>query len=179
MYYYAHIDTNSIVDNVYALNEQSTDPSYIEITEAQYNNSDSLIGLRYDPDYHTFGDVIYWIGSTSDVNYKTTPRSLSGKLDEIDTNIAAKADESVSSTLVLTASAWAADGDIYKQTLEVANLGATQNGVLVISSAATDEQYNQACQADLRIRGQGAGYVLIKAYGDVPTVNIPLEIILL
>ena len=33
-------------------------------------------------------------------------------------------------TMVLTASAWAADGDIYKQTLEVANLGATQNGVL-------------------------------------------------
>ena len=82
-------------------------------------------------------------------------------------------------TMVLTASAWAADGDIYKQTLEVANLGATQNGVLVISSTATDEQYNQAYQADLCIRGQGAGYVLIKAYGDVPTINIPLAIILL
>lgn len=92
MYYYAQLNENYLVESVCALNEPSTNPLYIEITEAQYNNSESIIGLRYDPDYHTFGDVIYWIGTTTEVSYKTTQRSLSGKLDEIDNKLANKAD---------------------------------------------------------------------------------------
>ena len=92
MYYYAHIDENSIVIEVCALNEPIFNSMYIEITEAQYNNGENLVGLRYDPDYHTFGDIIYWIGTTTEVSYKTTPRSLSGKLDEIDSKLANKAD---------------------------------------------------------------------------------------
>lgn len=92
MYYYAHIDESSIVIEVCALNEPIFDSMYIEITEAQYNNGENLVGLRYDPDYHTFGDIIYWIGTTTEVSYKTTPRSLSGKLDEMDSKLANKAD---------------------------------------------------------------------------------------
>lgn len=92
MYYYAQLNENSIVENVCALSEPSINPLYIEITEAQYNDSENLIGLRYDPDYHTFGDVIYWIGTSTEVSYKDTPRSLTGKLDEIDNKLANKAD---------------------------------------------------------------------------------------
>ena len=59
----------------------------------------------------------------------------------------------------------------YKQTLEIAGLGENQNGVMGIS-------IEQACKANMRLIGQGEGYVLIKALGDVPTVNIPVDIIL-
>lgn len=47
-----------------------------------------------------------------------------------------------------------------------------------ISKNATDAQFEQACKANMRLIGQGEGYVLIKALGDAPTVNIPVDIIL-
>lgn len=45
MYYYAHIDESSIVIEVCALNEPIFDSMYIEITEAQYNNGENLVGF--------------------------------------------------------------------------------------------------------------------------------------
>ena len=81
-------------------------------------------------------------------------------------------------TLTLSASAWIEEGEAHKQTLEIAGLGENQNGVMGISKNATDAQFEQACKANMRLMGQGEGYVLIKALGDVPTVNIPVDIIL-
>ena len=69
MYYYAHIDSDYLVYEVCALNKPTTDSYYIAITEAQYND-EGLIGMRYDPDYETFMEPIYWIGSTG-VNMAT------------------------------------------------------------------------------------------------------------
>ena len=177
MYYYAHIDSDYLVYEVCALNEPTTDSSYIAITEAQYND-EGLIGMRYDPDYETFMEPIYWIGSTMEIYYKNTRRSLSGKLDEMDEAINALSNESTSMTLTLSASAWIEEGEAHKQTLEIAGLGENQNGVMGISKNATDAQFEQACKANMRLMGQGEGYVLIKALGDVPTVNIPVDIIL-
>lgn len=177
MYYYAHIDSDYLVYEVCAFTEPSTDSSYIAITEAQYND-EGLIGMRYDPDYETFMEPIYWIGSTTEIYYKNTRRSLSGKLDQMDEAINALSAASMSMTLTLTASAWAEDGTAHKQTLEIEGLGENQNGVMGISKNATDAQYEQACKANMRIVEQGSGYVLIRAYGDVPTVSIPVDIIL-
>lgn len=177
MYYYAHIDSDYLVYEVCALSAPSTDSSYIAITEAQYND-EGLIGMRYDPDYETFMEPIYWIGSTTEIYYKNTRRSLSGKLDKMDEAINALSDESTSMTLTLTASAWTEEGTAYKQMLEIEGLGANQNGVIGISKNATDAQFEQACKANMRLVEQGNGYVLIKASGDVPTINIPVDLIL-
>lgn len=179
MYYYAHINELSQVDSVVSYNEPITDSSYIAITEEQYND-EGMIGLRYDPDYHTFGDVIYFIGSTYEVNYKNTQRTLSGKLDEIDNTIAGLSSGSTTSmTVTLSSTAWVEDGDYHKQIVTIEGLGATQNGVASISQSAVHDEYEQAVNAMLHICGQSAGQITIRAYGDVPTINIPLDIILL
>lgn len=75
MYYYAHIDESSIVIEVCALNEPIFDSMYIEIAEAQYNNGKNLVGLRYDPDYHTLGGyfmTVYKSGLAAAVQTNTS-----------------------------------------------------------------------------------------------------------
>lgn len=63
-------------------------------------------------------------------------------------------------------------------TLSVAGLIANQNGILGLSKTATDAQANAAMSAALRISGQAAGSITITADGDVPTVDVPIDLIL-
>lgn len=75
----------------------------------------------------------------------------------------------------LLASAWT-DGT---QTLTVENLSADRNGTLGLAQSATAEQTEAAMGAGLRVTGQSAGSLTVTASLDVPTVDIPVTLILL
>ena len=88
MYYYAHINECSLVDAKYAFDVPTTEAGYIEITEDQYYNL--TLGFMYNPDTNTF-DEFYWSCTTNDINYPNTYIMLTHIIDEINEDIANKA----------------------------------------------------------------------------------------
>lgn len=95
--------------------------------------------------------------------------------EEMLTALAGKCDASNAVTATLTAAGWASG----QQTLTIAGLGSTQNGVIGLSQSITDEQLSAASEAEMYICGQAAGSVTIAANGAVPTCDIPVVVILL
>lgn len=85
-----------------------------------------------------------------------------------------KADKSVSATATLTAAVWS-DG---VQTLAVSGVTASANGSLRIAQSATDEQFAAWGAAQPRVTAQAAGSLTVKAVGTVPTINIPVEVVM-
>lgn len=81
-----------------------------------------------------------------------------------------------SSTLItLTAADW----DSGVQTVAVTGLLAASNGTLAIDQSATDEQWEAWSAAAVRATAQANGSLTLQAMGDVPTVDIPVEVIIL
>ena len=85
-----------------------------------------------------------------------------------------KADKSVSAAAALTAAGWS-DG---VQTLAVSGVTASNNGSLRIAQSATDEQFAAWGAAQPRVTAQAAGTLTVKAAGAVPTVDIPVEVVI-
>lgn len=86
-----------------------------------------------------------------------------------------KAEKSVSKTATLTAAGWS-NG---VQTLSVSDVTATANGSLRIAQSATDEQFAAWGAAQPRVTAQAAGSLTVKVVGAVPTINIPVEVVIL
>ena len=95
--------------------------------------------------------------------------------EEMLNSIAGKCDASNAVTTLLTASGWS-DG---KQTLTIAGLGATQNGVIGLAQNVTDEELAAAAEAEMYICAQASGSVTVAANGTIPTCDIPVVVILL
>lgn len=85
-----------------------------------------------------------------------------------------KADKSVSAAATLTAAGWS-NG---VQTLAVSGVTATANGSLRIAQSATDEQFAAWGAAQPRVTAQAAGSLTVKAVGAVPTIDIPVEVVM-
>ena len=82
---------------------------------------------------------------------------------------------SQSITATLLASGWADNA----QTLTVSGVTATNNGLLRIAQTATAEQFTAWGAALPRITAQAAGSITVTISGTVPTVDIPVEVVIL
>ena len=82
---------------------------------------------------------------------------------------------SQSITATLTAAGWSDNA----QTLTVSGVTATSNGLLRIAQTATTEQFTAWGAALPRITAQAAGSITVTIAGTVPTVDIPVEVIIL
>lgn len=78
-------------------------------------------------------------------------------------------------TVTLPAAGWASG----RQTVAVSGLGAVQDGFAQIAQTATDAQRTAARDAVLSITGQAANQLTISADGEIPTVDIPITVVLL
>ena len=79
-------------------------------------------------------------------------------------------------TVILTASGWEGTAAPYMQTVNVDGMAADTQGTVFVSESATDEQYNAAMYAMLRKTAQGTNSITLKAYGEKPTIDIPLTV---
>lgn len=83
---------------------------------------------------------------------------------------------SVGVSVTLSASGW--DAEAKTQTVSVAGVTATANGSLRIAQSATDEQFTAWGAAQPRVIAQAAGTLTVKAAGTVPTIDIPVEVLI-
>ena len=84
---------------------------------------------------------------------------------------------SSSSVLVtLSASAW--DADSKTQTVSASGVTAASNGSLRIAQSATDEQFTAWGAAQPRVTAQADGSITVKLGGTVPTIDIPVEVLI-
>ena len=83
---------------------------------------------------------------------------------------------SVGVTATLSASGW--DADAKTQTVSVAGVTATANGSLRIAQSATDEQFTAWGTAQPRVTAQADGSITVKLVGTVPTIDIPVEVLI-
>ena len=99
-------------------------------------------------------------------------------MEKIDTALGEKANLSVAISAVLVMSAWSENAP-YSQTISVDGLTEEQNGIITIGQNITTEQLEDVVAADMRITDQTDGSLTVTAYGDKPTRDIPVTIILL
>ena len=83
---------------------------------------------------------------------------------------------SVSVSATLTAAGW--DADAKTQTVSVAGVTATANGSLRIAQSATDDQFTAWGAAQARVTAQADGSITVKLAGTVPTIDIPVEVLI-
>ena len=85
---------------------------------------------------------------------------------------------STTQTITFLTSGWAQSGSGYSQTVNVTGVTASSNGSLRIAQSATDEQFAAWGAAKPRVTAQAAGTLTVKAAGTVPTVDIPVEVLI-
>ena len=83
---------------------------------------------------------------------------------------------SVGVTATLSASGW--NANTKTQTVSVAGVTAAANGSLRIDQSATDDQFTAWGAAQPRVTAQAAGTLTVKAAGTVPTIDIPVEVLI-
>ena len=126
----------------------------------------------------------YHLALTDDdqTKFKEWRESINGNsnsnMEKIDTALGEKANLSIAINAVLLMSAWS-DNSPYVQTISVDGLAAKQNGIITIGQNITTEQLEDVVAANMRITDQVDGSLTVTAYGDKPTRDIPVTIILL
>ena len=83
---------------------------------------------------------------------------------------------SVGVSVTLRASGW--DANAKTQTVSVSGVAASSNGSLRIAQSATDEQFTSCGAAQPRVTAQAAGTLTVKVTGTVPTIDIPVEVLI-
>ena len=76
----------------------------------------------------------------------------------------------------LTAAGW--DANAKTQTVSVAGVTAGTNGSLRIAQSATDDQFTAWGAAQPRVTAQADGSITVKLAGTVPTMDIPVEVLI-
>ena len=87
----------------------------------------------------------------------------------------AGASETVTATLL--AASWTGDATPYSYTLTVSGVTATSNQEVLPALNITAEQLEALQGANIQDGGQAANSMTLKAYGDKPTIDLPIRVI--
>ena len=90
----------------------------------------------------------------------------------------AKSGKSTKSTVILSAASWVAATTGYKYTLSVPGVTASNNVEVVLPGSATDAQVEAWMAAGVACGTQTTNSITLRAFGEKPGINIPLEIII-
>ncbi len=124
-----------------------------------------------------------YVTDDASVRFQTWRREVAGatnsNMHKIDAALGGKADMSGHISATLLQSGWAGVEAPFTQTISVSGLKADQNGEIAVAQSATYEQRQAAREAQLAIIGQQAGSLTIAADGELPDMDIPVDIVLL
>lgn len=80
-------------------------------------------------------------------------------------------------TATLLAASWTGDSAPYTYTLAVTGVTANSNQELLPSLTITEEQLTALQAANIQDGGQAANSVILTAFGDKPTIDLPIRVI--
>lgn len=131
----------------------------------QTNNTDGTISLVDATAYSTEGDVF----GAADIN--ATNQAVNGN----STNISALQQKIKTTTknITLTAASWSSGSYTISDSL----ITATSNQEIIPAPSISADQYKALVKASIVATGQTAGAITIKAFGTVPSINIPITVI--
>lgn len=110
---------------------------------------------------------------------KSINSETNSNMTKIDSILFKKAGKSSSLSVTLCVDDWIGNESPYSQTVEVIGLKAEQNGTVSVAQTANKEQREAARAAMLSVTGQYDNEIIISADGDLPTIDIPVSIIML
>lgn len=87
-------------------------------------------------------------------------------------------EKSTTVEVTLAASSWSGDSAPYTYTLAVNGVTATSNQELLPALNITSEQLTALQSANILDGGQSADTIVLKAFGDKPTIDIPIRVIM-
>ena len=151
------------------VNVPSTDPAYQNNAKYYKDLAQSASG----------GGVLSVNGNTPDGGGNVTLEAgdiNTSSGDSVETALNNKAEKSIGVSVTLPASGW--DAEAKTQTVSVAGVTATANGSLRIAQSATDEQFTAWGAAQPRVTAQADGSITVKLAGTVPTIDIPVEVLI-
>jgi hypothetical protein len=76
---------------------------------------------------------------------------------------------------ILRASGWSSG----QQTLTIDGVTTDSNGVIGVTQSITTEQLEAAKKAELYVCAQGNGTLTVAAFGEIPTCDVPVVVILI
>jgi hypothetical protein len=86
--------------------------------------------------------------------------------------------KSTMAAITLTAAGWTGTAAPYAQSVNITGVTATSNQEFLPDADITVEQLSALQTANIVDGGQAAGSVTLKAFGDKPTIDIPLRVII-
>lgn len=140
-----------------------------------------------DPAY-TIGDIIEDHAILNDMPLYRVPLDglnvgdlvpLFTVIDRLATSedLAAKANKSITITANLQAAGWTGTEAPYTYPLTVSGVTATSNQEILPALGITTEQLDAMQAANIQDGGQSANTITLKAYGDKPTIDLPIRVI--
>lgn len=126
----------------------------------------------YAADWQPVGDLLGGYDADGDgvIDKAKDAETIGGKtLDDIKP-------KSVLTTLELEN--WSGDGP-YTYILTAPGVTAVSDGYIRISQTATDAQFEAWAAAQARVTGQAANALTLTAVGEAPTIDIPVEVVIL
>lgn len=141
----------------------------IELTKAEYESLKAAGKLDMEAYYNIIDD--YDAITIIDDTIVAENQVFSSNKTE-----ATYAKKSIVYEAILTSASWSGTSAPYSYTIAVNSATADNIIEIVYDSSATNEQIEAYQGADLRDGGQSAGSITLKAYGDKPSVDIPITI---
>lgn len=86
-------------------------------------------------------------------------------------------EKSITKTATLAAASWTGTAAPYTLVLSLPEATASNNIEVLPSAALTQAQYEAMADAGITGAGQAAGSITLKAWGDKPTINLPVQLI--
>lgn len=111
--------------------------------------------------------------------WKELSDSSGSNMTEIDKLLGEMAIQSQSLSAVLESAQWIGAKAPYTQTVLIEDLLYTHNGTIALSQEATEEERTEVRKAMLSVVGQANGSLVIAADGEVPTIDLPVTVMLL
>lgn len=117
-------------------------------------------------------------GDTGDVTHHRWQHAAGGTDALAPADIGA-APAAILRTATLSAASWAGSSAPYTQTVSVSGITASSVASAGLSMGATGAQAQAARAAALLATAQGAGAITFSAFGDKPTVDLPVGVVIL
>ena len=146
----------------------------ISITRVEYNKL--LANNTYDPNKYYY--VTDDFDSATIINDSISSTSTAYSSSKTNALLGAKVNKSSKVSATMNASSWSGSSAPYTITLSINGVTTSNNVEILIPGSATNAQVEAWMAAGIVNGTQAANSVTLKAYGDKPSINIPIEAII-